>query len=47
MEPWYRFEPTPIVIKEQPRGGTSTQLSVTAYMEPFHVRLYGAIPCSA
>ena len=27
MKPWYRFEPTPIVIKEQPRGGTSTQLS--------------------
>ena len=27
MEPWYRFEPTPIVINQQTRGGTSTQLS--------------------
>lgn len=26
MEPWYRFEPTPIVVNAQPRGGTSTQL---------------------
>ena len=27
MEPWYRYEPTPISRRELPRGGTETQLA--------------------
>ena len=27
MEPWYKFEPTPITRKDRPEGGTETQLS--------------------
>ena len=27
MEPWYRFEPTPIVARARPGGGTDTRLA--------------------
>ena len=27
MEPWYKFEPTPITRKDRPEGGSETQLS--------------------
>ena len=49
MEPWYKFEPTPIVVRQRPGVGTDTRLSdlsgrvVDVYTNmPIGAVIYGA-----